>query len=462
VNADTTNRVPRPCALPLMVAGALIWALPGLSAAQSLSAPSLSDVYRKALVQDAQYLAARKTLQAALEKLPQARATLLPGLSLNATQGQQSGIASFSNAPWIERTPATWAWTLQLTQPLLHPASWSGYQQAGRQMAQAQAQLEQAQQELMLRCAQGYLEVLVASESVRVMDAQLAAMAAQLALTERNFEVGTGTITDVHEARARHALTQSQRVAAASELAARQAELERLLGEPLTLPALQLSADLPALTQPQDNWRAAALKSNPQIRALEAALEGAQLETVKNQRAHWPTLDLNASMGTNYSSGSLGSPADLSSRVESHSLGLQLTVPLFAGGATQSRVREALALQEKAAAELLSTQRAVQMQVQQAYLGVSSAQAQAQALQVAVQAGQNAVQGNLIGFRIGTRVNPEVLNAQQQLFASMRDLSKARTDTALQGLRLKAAAGQLRIEDLGALDLVLKPVAPTP
>lgn len=169
--------------------------------------------------------------------------------------------------------------------------------------------------------------------------------------------------------------------------------------------------------------------------------------------------------GTNYSSGSLSSSADITTHVNSNQVGLQLAIPLYAGGATQSRVREALALAAKAQDELTLAQRTAMNQVRQAYAGILSAQAQIAALQVAVEAARNAVDSNKIGLRIGTRMTPDVLSAEQQLYASMRDLSKAHAETALQQLKLKAAAGTLLQTDLTELDRLLasdQNLLPTP
>jgi outer membrane protein len=166
-------------------------------------------------------------------------------------------------------------------------------------------------------------------------------------------------------------------------------------------------------------------------------------------------LDLVLSKGSNYNSGSLNSPADLSTHVNSNQAGLQLNIPLYAGGGTQSRVREALALEDKAREELILARRTTTNQVRQAFSGISSGKAQVEALKTAVEAGRNAVESNKIGFRIGTRIIPDVLNAEQQLYASMRDLSKARAETAMQYLKLKAAAGTLAYDDLVYLDQTL-------
>ena len=420
---------------------------------------TLMDAYRKAQAQDAQYAIARKTFDASLEKLPQARAGLLPTLNLTGNKNLQAGEASFADAAYVQREPNNWSWNLQLTQPLLRWGNWASYQQAEAQVNQAHEQLALAEQDLILRTAQSYFDVLLATESVRVLDAQRKAVEEQWVLAKRNFEVGTGTVTDVHEAHAKYALSQAQRVAAVSELASKQADLERMLGEPMPLPPVRLAQTLPGIrADHMDAWRSAAATQNPQIRVQQAALAVAQREVDKSASAHMPTLDLVLSRSANYNSGSLSSPTDLESRVNTRQLGLQLNFPLFAGGAAQSKVREALALQEKAAAELALAQRNAESQVRQAFAGVTNGLAQVEALEVAVQAGNSAVEGNKIGFKIGTRIIPDVLNAEQQLFTAMRDLSKARVETIIHGLKLKAATGQLQTTDLAALELLMEPL----
>lgn len=422
-------------------------------------AQTLMDAYRKAQTADAQYAIAHKTFEASLEKLPQARAGLLPSLNLSGNKNRQSGEASFADAAYIQREPNNWSWTLQLTQPLLRWGNWASYRQADAQVTMAREQLALAEQDLILRTAQSYFDVLLAAEGVRVMDAQIKAVDEQWVLARRNFEVGTGTVTDVHEAHAKYALSQAQRVASVNEQASKQADLERMLGEPMVLAPVRLAQTLPSIsTQRIDAWRNAAATNNPQIKVQQAALEVAQDEVSKSTSAHLPSLDLVLSRSANYNSGTLSSPTDLESRVNTQQVGLQLAVPLFAGGATQSKVREALALQAKAAAELLLAQRNTESQVRQAFAGVTNGQAQVEALQVAVKAGTNAVEGNKIGFKTGTRIIPDVLNAEQQLFASLRDLSKARVETITQGLKLKAAAGALQATDLAALELLLEPL----
>ncbi|MDR7308265.1 outer membrane protein [Rhodoferax saidenbachensis] len=331
-----------------------------------------------------------------------------------------------------------------------------GYQQADAATRQAIAQFSLAEQDLVLRVSQAYLDLLVATESTEVMQSQLTALNEQLALAQRTYSVGTGTITDVHEAKTKWAQSQAQSAAANQELENKRAELEKILGEPVSTPSGGLH-HAPPTPSPKSlaDWLAQADAQNLQIKAQQAALDVANKEISKSEAAHLPTLDLVLSRATNYSSGSLSSPADLTTYVSSNQAGLQLNIPLYAGGATQSRVREALALADKAQDELTLTRRTVANQVRQAYAGIVSGQAQIVALQTAVEAGRNAVESNKIGLRIGTRITPDVLNAEQQLYASLRDLSKAHAETAIQHLKLKAAAGALTQEDLASLDQFL-------
>ena len=443
----------RHCALRLMVL-ALVGALGG-----PLAAMTLSEVVAMAQDQDMQYRAARRSLDASLEKLPQARAGLLPTINLNAGQNRQAGDAVFTDGVTIQREPVSWNWQLQLTQPLLRVSNWAAYRQSEAQVRQAEVQMLQAEHELLLRTAQLYFDLALARESVRVLDAQLGAVKALWVSAQRSYAVGSGTVTDVQEAKAKHAASLAQRVAAANEVDTKLAELERMLGQPVDLPALHMARSLPPLENAQlRQLRKIAVTDNLGVRSAEAALEVAQREVEKTRGQHLPTLDLVASRTVNYNSTSLSSPSDLESRVNASQLGVQLSIPLYAGGATQSRLREALALQDKAAAELEGARRAALSQLSQAASGVINGSAQVDALEESVQASRSALEGNMIGLRVGTRVNPDVLNAQQQLFTAMRDLSKARIDTALQGLRLKAAAGTLQTSDLNALESLMDPL----
>lgn len=202
--------------------------------------------------------------------------------------------------------------------------------------------------------------------------------------------------------------------------------------------------------QPDDvkAWVDQARDNNPAVQAPKAALKTAEAEISRNRAEYLPTLDLVASYGQNYSSGTPNLPNDFSTRANTSQAGLQLTVPLFAGGATNSRVTEAIANKNKAAADLETARRQAGTDAKQAYSAIVNGLAQIEALESAVDSSRSAVKGNQIGYKLGIHINIDVLNAEQQLYSAQRDLVKARYDTLLQGLKLKAAAGILTESDV--------------
>jgi outer membrane protein len=426
--------------------------------APSAHADDLMTVYRKAQSRDAVFEAARYMVEAAQEKLPQARANLLPTVSLNANGSRQKGNVSFSDAPYADREVRSNGTTLQLSQPRYRRANWLAYEQADAQVRQAIAQFSQAEQDLILRVSQSYLDVLVAQESLSVASFQLKAVEQQLELARRNYQVGTATVTDVHEAKSRFDLSRAQRIGAMNDLEVKNAELEKLLGDaPMKLASLRKDVELPGIEPAElDAWLAQARNQYPLVRVQEAAHEIAERELARNQAMHLPTLDLTASYGKSYTSGSVSSPADVATRNNIGQIGVQLSIPLYAGGGVNSRVREAVANLGKATAELDGARRQAAALARQAYAGIANGQAQTAALVSAVESSKSSVEANKIGYRIGTRINIDVLNAEQQLYAAQRDLAKSKAETLMSGLRLKAATGSLQEADVHALNRLLE------
>ena len=446
-------------------------------------AEDLLSIYRQALTQDTVLEAAKFMLDAAHQKIPQARAGFLPTVNWTVNRARQSAITKLTPAETekdtvantnpelvqdpitdtteikkeaepLDRVVRTYGWTLQLTQPIIRPVAWITYAQAGAQVRQAQAQYNLVQQDFVLRVAQSYFDVVVADNNVRVAVAQDSSVNMQLTLARRNFEVGTSTVTDVHEAKSRFELSKAQRIGAENELQAKLAELERITGKlPKKLAPLQTQV-MPPLPSPLDlsSWMTKAKEQNPMVRVQTEAQEVASKEISKNRAGHLPTLDFTASRSSNYSSGSASSPTDLETRAKSNQFSLQLIVPIYSGGVIDSRVKESIAILNKANAELESARRQVATMARQAFSGVMNGHAQIEALTAAVTASKSSVDANKIGYKIGTRINIDVLNAEQQLFAAMRDLSKARVETFMQGLRLKASIGVLSEADLVELN----------
>lgn len=440
--------------------------LAGAGAAFSARAADLLEVYRSALSQDAVFEAARFQAQAAIEKIPQARAALLPSLGLNINASRQQGNASFAGAPFEDRRVRSSGTALQLSQPLYRRVSWIALEQAGMQVRQAMAVHDQARQELILRVCQRYFDVLVAQESLAVAGFQIRAVGLQFELARRNFEVGMSTVTDVHEAQARFDLSRAQRIGAVNELELRRAELERLLGAPPpTLSTWREDAALSDIGTGFDatlleTWVADARSASPVVRAQEAARDMAEQDIARQEAGHWPTLDLTASYGKTSTSGSMNSPADIGVQNHAAQVGIQLSVPVFSGGGVGSKAREALAQLGKARADLDDARRQAAALARQAYAGVANGQAQSEALASAVRSSKSAVDANKIGYKTGTRINIDVLNAEQQLYAAQRDLAKSRAETLMNRLRLKAAAGVLEESDVHALNQLLQTPVP--
>lgn len=421
----------------------------------------LLEAYRAALYFDAQYLAAKAGRDAGMEKLPQARAGLLPSLNINANTGsnyQASQIRQSDSVP-LNANYRSHGWTAQLSQPLFRWQNWLAYTQAELNIAIAEVELENARQELILRVAQAYFDVLLANDTLSTAEAQLGAINQQLASAKRNFEVGTATITDTHEAQARFDLATAQSLAAQSDLLVKRQALLNVIGQ--TPPALkQLRSQFALLTPKPDDpaqWADMAANSNLQVQLKAKNWEVADQEITKQRAGHYPTLDLVATHGNSTTGNSIAygtlRPGTV---VDSTTVGIQMTLPIFSGGIVESRRREAVALKERAFAELEHARRVASLNARQAYLGVSSGLAQIRAYEAAATSSLSSVESNKLGYQVGVRINIDVLNAQSQLFETRQKLAKAKVDTLLSQLRLKLAAGNLGEEDVLAINALLE------
>jgi len=433
-----------------------------ISASVSASGADLLEIYHQAQSSDPTFDAARYALEAAAEKISQARAALLPSITVNAGDNVNHISSEFGQTDKDFRTGRdvrTWNWAFQLTQPLIRAPNLYAYRESVSLVDQALAQYHQAEQDLILRVTQAYFDVLVALESIDVVQAQLKAAEEQLAVAKRGYESGANAITDMHEAKSRADLARAQHIAAVNELNAKRAELEKLIGQPAqALNKLRPAITVPKL-QPEDGraWEEQARDNNPAVQESKAGLLAAQNAVSKNRAEHLPTLDFVASHGRNYTSGNVSQPVNYSTDTRTNEVGVQFSLPLFAGGATHSRVAEAIAVKKKAAADLEAARRQAGTDARQAYAGVVNGLAQIEALESALASSQSAVTGNQVGYKLGMRINIDVLNAEQQLYTTQRDLIKARYDTLLQGLKLKAAAGDLTEADVQGINGLLAP-----
>ncbi|MBI2286044.1 MAG: TolC family outer membrane protein [Nitrosomonadales bacterium] len=408
-----------------------------LGASNGALAADLLETFRAAQANDPLFAAARATMQAGQEKLPQGRSLLLPSISLNAnsTFNDQTVQSQGAFPPSGNYRYNSHGYGVNLTQPLFRQQNWLAYSEAELQVAQAEAQFRIAEQDLILRVAQAYFDVLIAQDSVQLAEAQKTAISEQLEQAKRNFEVGSATITDTHEAQARYDLTVAQQIAAQNSLEIKHRTLQQLINAmPQDLRHLGKEFKLEA-PQPSD---------------MEKWVD--EKEVARNRGGHYPTVDLVANYSQNNANGgSFGVGSDNTSK----SVGVQLNLPLFQGGAVNSKWREAEANRERALQELENTRRSVALQTRQAYLGVVNGIAQVKALQQALTSSESVLEASKLGQEVGVRTNLDVLNAQQQLYSTRRDLYQAEYSYLLSQLRLKAAVGSLDEESLNKVNQAL-------
>ncbi|MEI6550226.1 MAG: TolC family outer membrane protein [Betaproteobacteria bacterium] len=423
--------------------------------AGTAQAQNLMSLFETARGFDATYKAAQYQYTANLSKGEQAKAVLLPtvGLSANMNKTDVDLIAAAQTVNSQSRTA-----TLSASQPLYRPANSATYQQGMRQLELAGIQLKAAEQDLMVRLSQAYFEVLISRESLDFVKAQKVAVAEQLAAAKRNFEVGTSTITDTREAQARYDLVLAQEIAADNDLRIKRLALNQLVGlnniEPKSL-ATNAKLTLP-VSKSVDDWVQQSSESNPSVIQSRAALEIAKLEIAKAEAGHKPTLDLVAGYTpTRYKNGKGINSSQIDANT--NSLTLSFNVPLFAGFSTQNRIKETIALEDKARSDLDAAERNIAQATRTAFFGLQSGIGQVNALQAAEASSQSALDANKLGYQVGVRINIDVLNSQSQLFQTKRDLAKARYDVLLGQLKLQQAAGTLTEADLASINALLNP-----
>jgi len=413
----------------------------------SLNAHALDllQVYREALVNDPVYASARATLAAGQEKETQGRAGLLP--QVNAS-GARSRTELAQGASFLNNS-----YGITLSQPLFNWANWELYQQGKLTTAASEAQFAQAQLDLIVRVSQAYFDVLAAQDTLASLQAQKVAITEQLASAKRNFEVGTATITDTHEAQARYDLAVAQELAAQNDLDVKRNALQQIIGKPAgelagLRPGVQISAPSPAQIE---TWVESAEQQNYGVVGQKLTLEIARRDIGRNRAGHMPTVTMD--VGRNYSDRSISAtnPSGYANSAQ-----VRFTMPLFSGFAVNSRVREAIALEDKARNDLENARRTAAQGARQTYLGVTSGLAQVKALEAAERSSQSALESNRLGYQVGVRINIDVLNAQQQLYTTRQNLAKARYDTIMNGLKLKSTAGSLKEDDLTQVNGLLQ------
>jgi outer membrane protein len=415
------------------------------------AAARLTEIIALAQANDPQYAAARASMAAGQEKYVQGRAGLLPTLT---TQGSARAIreANTSHPDWVNYKSGTASITF--TQPLLRKANYEAFRQGELQAQLAELQFKLAEQDLLVRISKGYFDVLQAQDVLASVRAQKDAFAQQLAQANKSFTVGVSPITDVNEAQSRYDLTLAQEIAALNDLEVKRRTLEKSVKT--RLPELA-TLDEAAMVDILKGEQLDALVERAPNDALQVAIgltteQIARRDVAKESAGHWPTVDLVASKNENeHTSYSVTGPLSTRQTV----VGVEVALPLFQGGAVSSRAREAAANLERTKGELETARRQATFEAGQAMLGVQSGLAMNRALKQALRSNEVQIRSTRRGLEVGVRTRVDVLNAEQQLYATKKDLAAARYQTVVSGLQLKAAAGVLTLDDLKEIDQLL-------
>ncbi len=419
------------------------------------NASSLANLASEALAQDATFRSAEAAWRAGIEKSPQGRAGLLPQVGIQQVIYRNGVRIPGQTIPGY----STNGFTLTLSQPLFNWAAWENWQQGQLLAMDADLALAQAKQDLLLRLAQAYLAALNAQDDLALAIAHRKAVAEQLALAKRRFALGDATIVDTNEALAGFDAARADEVAAQTQRDTSYAALQKIVGHPVDrVDGWRDDARLPPVA-PADlqQWMGTAATADYGVRRKMIAIQLASRERSKARAGDYPTVSLvgNASNGnaafingqTNFYTGA--------SRGSSGYVGVQISLPLTDGLMTRSKIREALALEDKAREDLDDAQRNARLTAHDAYLGVTRGLAQTDALASAVRSATVALRSNQTGYRGGVRVNADVLDAGDKLYRAQRDFARARTETLAQALKLKASTADLGEADLAALDTML-------
>ena len=428
----------------------------GAALGGTAQAQSLLDLFESARGFDAALQSTKAQLDANQYRADGAQAGLLPKVNLTGSVNTSYLLVGPDVGPKSDRGFGALSAGVSASQSLYGPVNQVVYELGKKSIDQAQAQMELVEQDLVVRVAEAYFDVLASQDSLTFVLAQKAAVAEQLASAKRNFEVGTSTITDTREAQARFDVVIAQQIAAENDLLVKGLTLDQVVGKLATQPkAVALPLVLPTVKPADVNtWVQRAHDGHPSVLLAQVALDVAVLETARARAAEKPTLDLVGNYGVTRNEGG-SSSSTVGAWVNSATIGVNFNMPLYSGNALQNRIKETLALEDKARNDLDAAKRVVAQATRATYYGLISGQGQVKALEAAEASSQSALDANKLGYQVGVRINIDVLNAQSQLFQTKRDLAKARYDVLVASLRLRQASGSLQPNDLVGINAML-------
>ncbi len=415
---------------------------------------SLLDVYKQALAHDPTLASALSANQAAQEIIEQGKALYRPTVNFSAdANAVKSDIRYLHSAtPSGQTSFENYKYGVDIRQPIYRKQNLVQIDQANTQVSIADKQLHLSQQDLILRVTQAYFDVLIAQDKIDLIVAQKTAILSQLEQAKATFEVGTATITDVNEAQARFDLIAAQEIAAINEHQIATRAVQAITGElPQRLATVKADIKTNHLEQDMDKWLEVASQNNLNLQIQQDAVKYAEQEVQRFSAGHLPTLDAVASYTDSYANGS-PSVYGSGNELKMGTIGLQLQIPLYQGGAITSRVRQAALNKQKAQDDVEIARRKTELETQRAYLNLSTSIAQVKAYEQALISSQSQLDSTRLGYEVGVRTSVDVLNAQQQFFGAKRDLLQSRYNYLVNIIRLKAASGVVAEADLADIN----------
>jgi outer membrane protein len=407
-------------------------------------------VYQQALANDPALASALSANKAAQEIIEQGKALYRPTINFTASASNSRTNIRYldSNIASARSNFDTYRAGIEARQPIYRKQNLVQRDQADTQVSQADKQYNLSQQALILRTTEAYFEVLIAQDKIGLIEAQKTAILSQLDQAKATFEVGTATITDVNEAQARYDLIVAQEVAAVNEHQIAKRSVQAITGQlPENLATVKSDIQVVPLQQDMQDWQDIARQNNLNIQIQQDALKLANQEIERSRAGHLPTLDAVASYTDNYTNGS-PSVFSAGNELKNATIGLQLDIPIYQGGATSSIVRQAVHNKEKAQDDLALARRQTDLETQRSFLNLNTSIAQVKALEQALISSQSQLDSTKLGYEVGVRTSVDVLNAQQQLYSAKRDLLQARYNYLVNIIRLKSASGLVSETDL--------------
>ncbi len=415
-------------------------------------AQNLVDIYHQALAHDPALASALSANKAAQEIIEQGKALYRPTVNLNANATASQTDIKYVGTGFNQfrdegrQNFEGYNYGLEARQPIFRKENLVLMEQSKTQVSQADKQYHLSQQQLILRTTEAYFDVLIAQDKIDLIGAQKTAILSQLDQAKATFEVGTATITDVNEAQARYDLILAQEIAAVNEHQIAKRSVQAITGEiPNKLATAKSDIQVVPLKEGMQDWQQIAVQNNLNIQIQQDTLKYNEQEVDRANAGHMPTLDAVASYNKNYSN---GGTSGIGNDLDNATIGLQLQIPLYQGGAISSRARQAVMNKQKAQDDVDVARRQTDLETQRAYLNLSTSIAQVKALEQALLSSQSQLDSTKLGYEVGVRTSVDVLNAQQQLFSAKRDLLQARYNYLVNIIRLKSASGLVSEADL--------------